>query len=82
MTPSFGWITYDVSDKLPATWRQDVARVAAAADFRDFPRTPMLSREARSVNAYPRGRVHADQVSSCPGCFEFYRGPFLELAGE
>jgi len=83
MMPSFGWTTYDVSSQLPATWRQDVRRVAAAADFRDFPRTPILSREATQVDDVPRGRVHADQVlRGLPWLHQFYRGPFLQLARE
>ena len=83
MMPAFRWTTYDVSDQLPATWRQDVSRVAAAADFRDFPRTPILSREAMQVDHVARGRVHAHQVHhGLPWLHQFYRGYFLQLAGE
>jgi hypothetical protein len=57
--------------------------VAADADFRDFPRTPVLSREATNVRHITRGRVHADQVSQrLPWLHQLYRGDFLELAGE
>jgi hypothetical protein len=56
---------------------------AARADFRNFPRTPVLSREAADVPYITRGRVHADQVRDhLPWLQEFYRGAFLELAGE
>jgi hypothetical protein len=83
MMPNFGWITYDVSAQLPLTWRQDVEQVAKAADFRDFPLTPILSREATPVDHVSRGRVHADQVEhELPWLYEFYRGRFLQLARE
>ncbi len=56
---------------------------AADADFRDFPRTPVLSREAADVRHITRGRVHADQVRDrLPWLHHHYRGAFLELAGE
>lgn len=54
---------------------------AAQADFRDFPRTPVLSREARQVEHVSRGRVHADQVRHrLPWLHRLYRDDFLELA--
>jgi hypothetical protein len=57
--------------------------VAAAADFREFPRTPVLSREAPDVLHVRRGRVHADQVRrQLPWLYRFYRGEFLKLANE
>jgi len=57
--------------------------VAEAADFREFPRTPVLSREAPDVPGIPRGRVHADQVRlRLPWLYQSYRGMFLALAGE
>ena len=57
--------------------------MAADAEFREFPRTPILSREAPSVDSIPRGRVHADQVRDrLPWLYKAYRGEFLELAGE
>jgi len=78
----FGWTTFDVSNRLPADWQQDVAAVAVKADFREFPRTPILSREAVDVARISRGRVHASQVREClPWLYRLYRGYFLELAG-
>jgi hypothetical protein len=83
MTPNFRWITYDVSGRLPKTWRQGVERIAGVAEFRDFPRTPILSREAPQVDHVSRGRVHAGQVKEgLPWLPEVYRGLFLELARE
>ena len=58
----FGWTTFDVSSRLPAGWQQDVAIAAAEADFREFPRTPILSRKATDVARIWRGRVHASEV--------------------
>lgn len=56
---------------------------AAGADFRDFPRTPVLSREALDVRYIARGRVHAPQVrQDLPWLHQLYRSAFLELAGE
>jgi 2-oxoglutarate-Fe(II)-dependent oxygenase superfamily protein len=56
---------------------------AADADFRDFPRTPVLSREAAEVRHITRGRVHAHQVRHrLSWLYQAYRGTFLELAGE
>lgn len=55
--------------------------MAAQADFRDFPRTPILSREAADVHHIPRGRVHADDVRrNLPWLYRLYREYFLELA--
>lgn len=57
--------------------------VAADAEFRGFPRTPVLSREAADVRHITRGRVHANQVRErLPWLYHFYRGAFLELARE
>jgi hypothetical protein len=54
---------------------------AAEADCREFPRTPMLSREAQDVQYISRGRVNADQVRrSLPWLYRFYRENFLKLA--
>lgn len=83
MASPFGWTTFDVNSRLPRTWQQDVATAARCADVRDFPRTPILSREAEDVSQIPRGRVHADQVrDTLPWLLEFYQGYFLELAGK
>jgi hypothetical protein len=79
----FGWTTFDVRSRLPAGWQQDVATVAVEADFREFPRTPVLSREAEDVTRISRGRVHASEVQErLPWLYRFYRGYFLELARE
>jgi hypothetical protein len=79
----FGWTTFDVSNLLPADWQQDVATVAVNADFREFPRTPILSREAVDVARISRGRVHASQVRErLPWLYRFYRGYFLDLASQ
>jgi 2OG-Fe(II) oxygenase superfamily len=79
--PRFRWTTFDVNHLLPPGWRQDIAAVAATADFRDFPRTPVVSREGSGVPHISRGRVHADQVQErLPWLYQFYRGVFLELA--
>ncbi len=81
MPLGFCWITFDVTGLLPARWRQDISAVAADADFQDFPRTPVLSREARGVDHVSRGRVHADQVRArLPWLHRLYRADFLDLA--
>lgn len=78
---SFGWTEFDVTDRLPKGWQHDVVAIAAEADCRDFPRTPVLSREARDIANIPRGRVHADQVRwGLPWLYRFYRESFLMLA--
>jgi hypothetical protein len=66
---------------LPEGWQHDVGTAAAEAECREFPRTPVLSREAPDVTGIPRGRVHADQVRrGLPWLFRLYRGDFLEMA--
>ncbi len=83
MQPRFRWTTFDVTGSLPSNWRREIKAVAKGADFRRFPRTPVLSREAPEVSHIPRGRVHADQVRDrLPWLYEAYRHEFLELAGE
>jgi hypothetical protein len=68
---------------MPPTWQAEVAAVAAEADFREFPRTPALSREGPEVPHIARGRVHAHQVRErLPWLYQAYRGDFLELARE
>ena len=67
--PLFQWTGFDVNGMLPLNWRRDISAVAVAADFRDFPRTPGLSREADHVQHIPRGRVHANASNmACRGC--------------
>lgn len=81
MLPTFHWTTFDVSGMFPLDWRTDVYKAAVGADFRDFPRTPVISREAADVQHIARGRVHADQVQQgLPWLHELYRSGFLELA--
>jgi hypothetical protein len=83
MTPNFRWTTFDISGSLPTGWQRDIHTVAADADFREFPRTPVLSREAPDVTGISRGRVHADQVARrLPWLRKAYHGAFLELANE
>jgi hypothetical protein len=81
MLLSFYWTTFTVSSLLPEDWRADITAVAAGADFRAFPRTPVLSREAEDIMHINRGRVHADNVQQqLPWLYKLYRGEFLELA--
>jgi hypothetical protein len=74
---------FDVINMLPPGWQQDIGQVAAEADFRDYPRTPFLSREADGVPHITRGRVRADTVEQrLPWLYKLYRSDFLELATE
>lgn len=83
MPRRFRWTTFDLNDTLPIGWQRDIRAVAAKADFREFPRTPVLSREAPDVLGIPRGRVHARQVRDrLPWLHRFYRTVFLELAAD
>jgi 2OG-Fe(II) oxygenase superfamily len=83
MALAFCWTTFDVTSYLPKDWQADIGTVATTADFREFPRTPVLSREAEHVERISRGRVHADQVQrSLPWLYQFYRAEFLQLAQE
>ena len=83
MLSQFHWTTFDLNGTLPAAWLKDVSETAGDADFREFPRTPVLSREAADVRRIRRGRVHADQVRKrLPWLYESYRSVFLELARE
>jgi hypothetical protein len=83
MLSPFHWTTFDLNGTLPATWLKDVSEAAGDADFREFPRTPVLSRESVDVRRIRRGRVHADQVrETLPWLYESYRSVFLELARE
>jgi hypothetical protein len=81
MSLSFYWTTFNVSSLLPEDWRADITVVADGADFRAFPRTPVLSREAKDVTHINRGRVKADDVQQrLPWLYKLYLGEFLELA--
>lgn len=83
MSVGFRWTTFDLTSRLPENWQRDIGVVADGADFREFPRTPVLSREAEHVARISRGRVHADRVRlSLPWLYRLYRGCFLELAEE
>jgi hypothetical protein len=83
MPSRFRWVTFDLNGRLPAGWQHDVRAVAAEADFRDFPRTPILSREAPEVQRIPRGRVHAHEVRDrLPWLYWSYRTEFLAMANE
>ncbi len=83
MRPGFHWITFDLTSWLPPDWQRDLIEAATDADFREFPRTPILSREAADVTHIRRGRVHADQVQKyLPWLYQFYQAGFLELAND
>jgi hypothetical protein len=83
MLPRFRWTTFDLNDWLPSGWKQDVLAAAAAADIREYPRTPTISRESPDVRYVARGRVHADQVlDRLPWLYKTYRNEILELANE
>lgn len=84
MSSRFRWTTFDLNDwLLPPGWQQDVFAAAERADIRDFPRTPVLSRESPDVQQIPRGRVHADQVRDrLAWLYKAYRNEILELASE
>lgn len=72
---------FDVANQFPEGWQKDIGAVAAEADFRDFPRTPVLSREAADVTHITRGRLDAFQVQQrLPWLYRLYRHQFLELA--
>lgn len=83
MQSRFWWATFDVTSSLPLNWQREIGTVAADADFREFPRTPVLTREAPEVQHIARGRVHSDQVRDrLPWLYDAYRGYFLTLAGQ
>ena len=81
MRPGFHWTTFDLTSQLPANWDRDIIETAADAEYREFPRTPILSREAADVSHIRRGRVHADRVQKVlPWLYHLYRYEFLDLA--
>jgi hypothetical protein len=83
MTQRFRWTAFDVTSLLPQNWPDDIKMAAADADFRDFRRTPVLSREADDIRSISRGRVHAATVrQSLPWLYERYRRDFLQLASQ
>jgi hypothetical protein len=72
-----------LTSSLSADWQQQIAAAATEADFRRFPRTPILSRESRDVQHIFRGRVHATDVRrGLPWLYGLYRDHFLGLAQE
>ena len=83
MSQEFSYWEKDVTGLLPKGWHKDMSAVVAKADFRAFPRTPILSREAPDVTHIERGRVHADTVMRrLSWLYKLYRNEFLELAAE
>lgn len=83
MQSRFRWTTFDVTGSLPSNWQQEISTVAVDADFREFPRTPVLTREAPEVQHVARGRVHANQVRDrLPWLYQAYRDDFLTLASQ
>jgi hypothetical protein len=81
MPSGFRWTTFDLTSSLCGDWQQEIAATAADADFHEFPRTPILSREGRDVHHIYRGRVHAADVRrNLPWLYRLYRGRFLDLA--
>jgi hypothetical protein len=81
MLPTFQWTTSDVMGMPPDRWRHQILDAAADAEIRDFPRTPVISREAPGVGHITRGRAHADQVArDLPWLRRLYRSEFCELA--
>ena len=83
MLTHFSWQTYDVASRLPDSWQQDLADAAEGADFRQYSRTPILTRESADVRSISRGRLHAaDVLRRLPWLYESYNGYFLELARE
>jgi hypothetical protein len=83
MQSRFKWITFDVSDLLPPGWESDIKAATAEADIREFPKTPLLTKEAADVDGIERGRVHAHDVQrTLPWLCELYHNDFLDLANE
>ena len=83
MLQQFSYWKRDVTSLLDEGWQKDIRAAAAGADFRAFPRTPTLSREASDVTHIERGRVHAETVMErLPWLYKLYRNEFLELAAE
>ncbi len=81
MLTTFSYLKFDMTSRLPAGWLEDIDAIAAEADFRAFPRTLILSREAANVTHIMRGRVHADQVQQrLIWLYKLYRSDFLDLA--
>jgi hypothetical protein len=74
MSPGFRWTTFDLTSQLPGDWQREIAAAAMEADFRRFPRMPILSRESPDILDVWRGRVHAgDVLRNLPWLYRFYR---------
>ncbi len=83
MAERFCWTAFDVTNLLPQYWPNDIKEVAGEAEFREYPPTPFLSREAKDVTHIYRGRVRADKVQlRLPWLHKLYRSEFLDLAGQ
>jgi hypothetical protein len=83
MLSGFHWTGFDLTSSLPEDWRREITAAAADADVREFPRTPILSREGPNVQRIYRGRVHAADVrQNLPWLYRLYRERFLDLAQE
>jgi hypothetical protein len=83
MAQRFRWTAFDVTSLLPLGYPDDIELATDDADFRDFPRTLVLSREAEHVRYISRGRVHADTVQQrLPWLYKLYRSDFLDLAAQ
>jgi|SRR6185437_14896528 len=83
MLASFSCSKFDVTSLFVQNWQEDIDAVAADADFREFPRTPILSRESENVTHITRGRVHAGRVQKrLPWLYRLYKNEILELASQ
>jgi hypothetical protein len=84
MRPGFRWTTFDLAiplRKYSPDWDRDIVATAADADVHEYPRTPILSREAANVSHVRRGRVESRQVQKAlPWLYEMYQNDFVELA--
>ena len=83
MRSRFRWTTFDLTSRLCGDWQREIAAAADEAEFREFPRTPILSRESQDVQHIFRGRVHAADVRrNLPWLYRLYREEFRKLAQE
>ena len=57
----FSWTTFDVTGMLPSAWQPEVLAAAAESDDRDFPRTPVIFREAAGVQHKLNRHLYGDQ---------------------
>jgi 2OG-Fe(II) oxygenase superfamily len=80
--PPFHWTGFDVTLALPANWQEQIRHVALRhAHVKQFPPTPLLTREAPDVTGIHRGRVRADVVKrELRWLYDLYRSKFTELA--